>query len=712
MPLHRLTRHDGLVIALLFALTVVLFARYLLPTPTYLMPDSDLGSDLTREVYPLLHHVRASAQTYGQIPLWRDYALSGAPLFGSPINPMMMPLHWLAVILPIPVALTLDLIVHVFIAAAGTYLCLRMLSGVRRESALVGALIFAFAPRLMQHIAGGHWWLVSSLAWFPFVWLAFNAFWRARTSRWAMLFGFTLAMQALNDGKYLAISLVCLGACTPFYLTRDVRAWLVRSIQCWVIGLVVMFAISAPVILPVAATLPDTHRALMTADDALGTGFPLPLLIGAFLPSTLRFTETFLYVGVGAVILPLMLLAARINRRERWWLLGAFGALLLSLGTSGLIYPLLYRFVPGFNFLRAPERFFPVVVFALAMLSAFALDRWLRGDIKLRALRLIAFSISLVYLLIFAVSVVVPLPFFAFPHALIVPVIAAILLMHPSRAAALIVIGAVLFDLTYTATSLAVRQDESVFLAQDDPVIAFLRENTGTDERILNPYSLLTDAQVIAAGLNAADGYDVAQFVWYRAAINDAIGCDFDGYSVGAPSTRASAAAVAACPHVDLDINALRRLNVRYVILPEPHDQGDLVFSDAARYVYDMGAGYGRIWATVDWEVPSCAYEDHPNIDLVDGFPLGSPNVVAPARNATMPTVLEYGRTFNGEWFIIDAPDQVALIRSEVFAPGVTAFIGDVQVPVFRAFCTLQAIWLPGGGQHRVEFTYVPPLSR
>ena len=195
-----LARQDGLVLLGLLIALLIVFAPYIF-TPSYILPNSDLGTDFDREVWPLATVVRDGLRESGEIPLWRTYLLSGTPVAGHPVAPLFYPPHWLIVVLPLSLALNLDALLHLWWAGAGVYLSLRLLTGARRESALVGALIFALAPKWIAHLSGGHWPMIAAVAWWPWAWLFFHRCWQTGRTHWAILLGVALAYHLAPPKK-------------------------------------------------------------------------------------------------------------------------------------------------------------------------------------------------------------------------------------------------------------------------------------------------------------------------------------------------------------------------------------------------------------------------------------------------------------------------------------------------------------------------------
>ncbi len=296
-PSHPLRRADLAYIAAFFLLTLLMFLPYLLPPTPLIFSNSEFGTDLTQEVYPLSRYVRDTLWETGTLPLWRSYYLSGAPLIGHPVAPIFYPVHWLILIFPLPLALNLDALIHIWWAGVGVYLCLRKLRDMRPDAAFLGALLFAYTPRLIAHLAGGHWALLSAVAWFPWVWLAFHSYMQTRRLGWAVLLGIALAAQAMNDGKYLIMSGVVLAPCPFFYIQRgQVRQWLRTSLLGGTVAFIVMFGLSAAQILPFIELLPYTQRTSLGIEEATA-GLPPLLLMLWVIPWNMKIAEWVIFPG-------------------------------------------------------------------------------------------------------------------------------------------------------------------------------------------------------------------------------------------------------------------------------------------------------------------------------------------------------------------------------------------------------------------------------
>src|SRR5258708_38714253 len=147
---QSLTKLDVLAVFVLFMLTVLLLARYLFVWPTPLIfptPSFQYGTDLIRESWSVFRFTSEVFHQSGDFPLWRPYILSGAPLIGHPVAPVMYPPNWLTLILPLPLAFNFLIIVHLWWAGVGTYLYLRLQAGLIAVEAFFGVLLFSFLLR-------------------------------------------------------------------------------------------------------------------------------------------------------------------------------------------------------------------------------------------------------------------------------------------------------------------------------------------------------------------------------------------------------------------------------------------------------------------------------------------------------------------------------------------------------------------------------------
>lgn len=716
----RWTHADTWRIFILISLTVLMMAPYLFTTPTPLIvANSDLGTDLTREVYPLVKYVVDTWREIDQLPTWRTYAMSGFPVVGHPVAPLFYPINWTAFLLPTTLWFNVHSTFHLIWAGVGAYLCFRFLDKVQPNAALIGALIFGHAPRMLALISGGHGLMFTPLAWFPWAWLMFHLFYRYGLLRYAVSLGVILAFIATTNGFYLVITALALSVCGPFYLRLlDWRGWLWRSLIGASIVLLVMIGLSAIQFLPMLDVVQESHRMTLSLRDSMSLD-PL-MLIGMFFPFTVPISEWYLYLGGGTILLALYG-AIREWRKSRWWVLGILIVLILCVGTNTPIYTVLYQYLPGFSFFRVPQRFYTIAVFGFATLAALGTQRWLDDPRFSRGFRLAALSLIMFYIgsLFLSASVGEGLGFYVFPYALALPAMALVLFFAPrlrpefTRLPYVALVVVLLADL-WTANHNLIRPSPEQVELRGDALVTAIAPLMNPGERTFAPYGNVSPLSLVAAGIPTADGSDPIQVRRYANFLLQAIGCDFVGYSVGAPATRASAVAERDCPTLNANRDLLSMLNVRIMILPLDHpvptSNAVSVFTDDRRAAWDIGPGHGRAWletnlTAVEPAVCLNTLTATPGMNVVESpLPSGMNVLDNPGTVQVIDRLVP-----NGEAFQIEASGAALLIRSETYATGWQATINGNAASVYPANCSLQGVWLPGPGSYEVVFTYAPP---
>jgi hypothetical protein len=713
-----LERADWAALAGLLGFTALLLWRFLFVWPTPLLyPEATYGTnltDLSREVWPVARFVVDTLRQTGELPLWRPYLLSGSPIIGHPVAPILYPPNWIMLVLPLPLSLSLSMLLHLWWAGVGTYAVLRLQYATRREAAFVGALLFGLSPKWIAHFSGGHWPMMAAMAWWPWVWLGFARYWTTKHVKWSVLLGLALAMQALNMGQFFVFSAVWVGVCTLGFLRPTAwLTWVRDAAVGWGVALVVLLGLTAGQLWPLFELLSQTTRTALTQSETTFGAFPPVILLATFFPPKLKFPEWFLYPGAVALLLVMLSWLSGWSRRERWWVAGALVALMLSLGENIPLHRL-YYLLPGLSLFRVPARWWMFTLFAVALLAAWGAEKWLNEPVARTLKARMALAIfGVFYLSASALQIAAPgiLPFDVIPATLALLLAGLLVVSKPPSGWTFAAVIAILFaDLWWTAAGLIQPLPETVLTAPDD-VAAFLQPAAARGERSFSPYGGLPENTLAHYDLRAADGLSVFQLAHYAALAQRAGGCDFEGYALTVPSTSSSPEAAIACPVFDPEPRLLALLNVRYVILPAPQEVpgATLVMedTDGERYVYDLGPGLGRAFGVSQGEVASeeaCLdrlLSVDPAVEAIIETPLPFEADVPPLNVVASEAIV------NGEVFTVRADQAGLLVRSEAWAPGWKATVDGQAVDVLRVDCALQGVWLEGG-EHEVRFEYLP----
>lgn len=693
---------------------VLLLAPYLFSWPTPLIfPTSELGTDLPREVWPLAIWIKNALAISGEIPLWRPYTLSGAPLIGHPVAPLLYPPHWLVLILPVALALNILAALHLAWAALGVYLLLRSeRPSLHPYVAALCATLFAHTPKWLAHLAGGHWPTLAAIVWWPWALWALLRFWRTGQWRWSLVLAVALAAQALNHGTYFVLGGLWLGAVTLIFLLHQ-RHWpqLVRAGLMWGGVGVLVLGLAAGQLWPLAELLPFSNRAALTPAEAAFGSLPPILLLNLFFPSELQFPEWFVYPGAGLVLLSVYGWATGWARSERLWAGVALLGLLMSLGVNTPLYSLLYQAVPGLSLFRTPTRWWLLTLLALAVLAAHGFEQWRLGS-KLHPVRgrWATAVLGIFYALAGGVKLLMPavLPFAVWPTTLIVTVGGGLLLWPATARRGVVLASVFLLELLWVSGTLLRPMPEAALLASEN-LVAPLRQAALNGERSLAPYGGVPVASLVSENLLAADGYDPFPTATYADFVRRAVGCDYAGYVVAVPPTQASVEATQACPTVQPELKLLYLLNVRYLILPttRPWLGAEPVVTADELQIYDLGLGAGRAFGVAQWQktTPENCLADLLKIDVKVTALV---ETELPASELTgAPQVFSHAASTNSETFVVEAPRSGLLILTMPWLPGWRARVNGQPAQLLRVNCALQGVWVPAGAQ-TVQFEYLP----
>lgn len=345
-------------------------------------------SDAVLSHWPAALYLRESVLERGEFPLWRDTILSGQPFAANPLNKTAYPLQWLALVLPPALHLDVMIVLHLLLAGWGMGRWLRAL-GLGREAAAVGALAYALSPRLIAHTGAGHMDLLYALAWWPFLMRAvYDAMTQARlTLRPVLRVALFAALVFLADVR---ASLFALSLAAFYALYLAARERHTKRLVSLAGALLVFAVLIVSVVVPLLLWSPYLSRAALSPADAGVFSLEVGQFAGLLALPVHRGTQELLTaVGLPVLALALVGMAAQ-GRRAIFWLAALLVAALYALGSNGVVWSALVRFVPAFLWFRVPARAWFVVALVVPLLAAYGVDSLLnRRKLNSRA-RLLA----------------------------------------------------------------------------------------------------------------------------------------------------------------------------------------------------------------------------------------------------------------------------------------------------------------------------------
>jgi hypothetical protein len=355
------------------------------------------------------------ALRHGDSMLWSPALGSGLYLHAEGQSGMTHPLHLLIYrALPLTAAINIEMMASYVFGFAGMLLLLRQLS-VGRDAAFAGALLFAFSGFQLLHL--NHLNVVAVAAHIPWMLYAADVVMVApEPRRRAIAFaGVALVMGSqllLGFPQGVWVSCLAFGWLVIFRVATGTPAWR-AALACTAV--IPGILIGGAQLLPTLDGVRSSFRSATTFDFRLTFSLHPLNLVQLFSPYVFSqriyapaadewFVHEFGVYNGAMSTCGLFWIAMRwrsiTHRRLAGGLLCLSGvAVVLAFGRYGGIYPLLAQ-LPGLSSLRAPARHTVLLHFALAALSAIALDDAFtlaagRGLSALRRLWILALPVAI-----------------------------------------------------------------------------------------------------------------------------------------------------------------------------------------------------------------------------------------------------------------------------------------------------------------------------
>lgn len=375
-----------------YLLLVLAFFWQPLFLPNVLVPKG--GGDLASFLYPMYSFAARHLQQ-GVIPFWNPHLFAGNPFAADMQSGLFYPVNLVTFLLARPFSYaTLEFLAlfHYWLGAVLAYAGGRLL-GLGRFGAFAFGALFVFGGFAVAHL--GHLNMLEATVWLP---LSFGLLHRAlRQPSLAAAVGAGASFGISILAGHIQISLYT-GLFLGLYwlwglvLSRGEAGGLRRLLVFPIIGLVAV-GVSAILWIPASELTSLSIRselpfswAVEYAASALGLiNLVVPHFFGGnpseFWGVSGNLTETYGYAGIFALVLGVagLILPRRASPERLFLALAAVFFLLLSLGEQTALFGWLYRFVPGFDKVRAPGRFVVFFDLSVALLAAFSLEALREG---------------------------------------------------------------------------------------------------------------------------------------------------------------------------------------------------------------------------------------------------------------------------------------------------------------------------------------------
>jgi len=365
----------------------------------------------------------------GRLPLWSPLLGMGAPLMANHQSAVLYPPNFLSLILPPETAISVLAVLHLSFAGVGMVRLGRRIGLGHFGSAVCG---LAFA--LSGYLSGRLWFITinNAMAWLPWIVLFSHPPEEEKAEGGGGLQPQLKLKHFLTLSLLISLQLLSGHAQSSFYTLLIAGAWVVwhsvsptltphaprftlhasrptlRNLAFFSLAIVLALGLTAVQLIPTLELLRQSPRADAAEYEFAMTYSLWPWRLLTFVaPNFFGHPADGNYWGYGAYwednaymgLLPLAFAAYAIYiayRREHkpspanlsvssvvnFSLALATISILLALGKNTPLFPLFYRFVPGFDLFQAPARMLIGYTSALSLLAGIGADRWRASERK------------------------------------------------------------------------------------------------------------------------------------------------------------------------------------------------------------------------------------------------------------------------------------------------------------------------------------------
>jgi len=445
--------------ALLLALLILAtFPQVLLGLETFVIRDYGFFA------YPLAHFQQECFR-HGELPLWDPYNNCGVPFLAQWNTMPLYPPSLIYLLLPLPWSLGFFCLLHLWFAGFGMFFLARRWTGNSFAAAFAG-VAFAFNGLTLNLLMWpSH---IATLSWIPWVVLAVELAWREGGQK-IILAAFIGALQMLAGGPEIIfltwILLLALwvqqfiagggDASSPAFSATGASQPRIAMLRRFPLVVALVISLAAVQLLPFLDLAAHSQRSAGYADTRWSmpgwgwANFLVPMAFGrtwtegVFFQYEQSWTSSY-YLGIGALWLALLAVWTVRERRVRLLSAAALVALIFAFGGNTFIYPALRKIIPQLSFVTYPIKYVTLAAFLAPLLAAFAIARQQnlsngqKTDFKKRLVLVGAILLALIAGILF----------WAWQFPFPTDDVHATLLNGLSRAAFLILTGALLFVLT------------------------------------------------------------------------------------------------------------------------------------------------------------------------------------------------------------------------------------------------------------------------
>jgi hypothetical protein len=366
------------------ALTLICLAVIFWGWPILFGHASPFRGDISLQFYPWKVYTQ-SMLSAGEIPYWNPYAYGGAPFLANIQSAVFYPLDLILFVFPIEWFFGLSLMLHLILAAIGTYLLARI-CGATPFPSIIASIAYGLSGFTMIHIPAGNHLTYAGAAWIPWMLWVTTGFVLTKKSRlpWALGGAFITWMHFLCGHPQMTFYSMVFS----FLLCIILGFWMERRSNCFnPFALLLGIAMAGMQLIPTLEYFLHANRAGgLTLQSATEFSFAphrlITLLCPEYYGTMIRGThyDSFVYwsCAYAGAIIPFLALIVILRAWNRYPMVAplsaiAFLGLLLAWGRGNPVYAMIFQ-LPGFGHFRAPAKYIPYYLVSVSVLGALGVE--------------------------------------------------------------------------------------------------------------------------------------------------------------------------------------------------------------------------------------------------------------------------------------------------------------------------------------------------
>lgn len=258
--MHKFLSQDNLKIYFYLFLTTVFLYIPILKNSSILL---NRNNDLEEQFWPAFYLINKSIWQNHTLPLWNNLWFSGMPLLPDPQFSLFYPGNFLFYIFPTDLAFTLYFLVHSFVGGLGAFLVSKYGFNLSQKTSTFAGILYIFMPRISGYLEAGHFGLVGTTLWLPFLLLGVIKLAHEPKIRWILLI--SISSAGLFFTHTITFLITTLSA-VLFFLSMLILYPLKKAFLKMFLFLsagIFTFGLTAVTLLPQLEWLPKTSRYLL-----------------------------------------------------------------------------------------------------------------------------------------------------------------------------------------------------------------------------------------------------------------------------------------------------------------------------------------------------------------------------------------------------------------------------------------------------------------